>query len=238
MPRNAALEVDEMGPADDRAFNPLDAHEEPPSYPELEGTPMTELELGCCPIQEEAPIMGGHGYWAKARRECKALIRQLRRLAGQEPWDTWLYVKSHVHEGGPFLNLGYRYPQDDPMGQNYAQRLQDVFPERWDDQARRELGLASTPRDKKGHAHFPLGRLVITQSAMIVLDGGSVWLAVGRHSRGEWGDVPAPDHAANERALVDGGRLFSAHQSDGGRVFWIITECDRSVTTVLLPEDY
>ncbi len=64
------------------------------------------------------------------------------------------------------------------------------------------------------------------------------WSAIGRHSHGQWGDLPPEDLAENERGLVGGGRLVSAWNSDEGIRFWAITESDRSVTTVLLPQDY
>ncbi len=58
------------------------------------------------------------------------------------------------------------------------------------------------------------------------------------HIVGDWGDVDEHDRAQNERALQEGTRLLSVYRSTGGVKFWIITEADRSVTTVLLPEDY
>lgn len=87
-------------------------------------------------------------------------------------------------------------------------------------------------------ALFPLGQTVITANALGVLDDRDVLAALDRHSRGDWGDVPPEDARANDEALTDEGRLFSAYNAGDGRRFWIITEADRSVTTVLLPEDY
>jgi hypothetical protein len=65
-----------------------------------------------------------------------------------------------------------------------------------------------------------------------------VLAALGRHVRGDWGDVDDEDWQANERALTEGTRLLSVYRSGGGVKFWVITEWDRSVTTVLLPSDY
>jgi len=62
-------------------------------------------------------------------------------------------------------------------------------------------------------------------------------LLLTRHASGDWGTVDAHDTAANEQALRDGDRLLSAYDIDT-QTFWVITEADRSVTTVLLPEDY
>jgi hypothetical protein len=61
--------------------------------------------------------------------------------------------------------------------------------------------------------------------------------ALRRHACGDWGDLCPEDTLANEEALRDGDRLLSAY-GQGELRFWIITEADRSVTTVLLPEDY
>jgi hypothetical protein len=85
---------------------------------------------------------------------------------------------------------------------------------------------------------FRLGQTVITRAALAVLPQLEVLEALGRHTRGDWGEVPPEDARANDEALTDEGRLFSAYTASDGRRFWIITEADRSVTTVLLPEDY
>jgi hypothetical protein len=62
--------------------------------------------------------------------------------------------------------------------------------------------------------------------------------ALQRHESGDWGDLSDEDATQNDAALCrGGGRLFSAYGT-GDRKFWIITEADRSVTTVLLPGDY
>ncbi len=85
---------------------------------------------------------------------------------------------------------------------------------------------------------FPLGRLCITPGACEKLPDAEVFLALRRHAAGDWGTLCQQDWEENETALVEGYRLFSAYQSEWGDKFWIITESDRSVTTVLLPEEY
>jgi len=60
---------------------------------------------------------------------------------------------------------------------------------------------------------------------------------LARHATGDWGDLCAFDRRQNERALRVGERIFSSYESPAGKV-WIITEADRSITTILLPEDY
>lgn len=59
-----------------------------------------------------------------------------------------------------------------------------------------------------------------------------------RHLAGDWGDLDAEDRAANECALRDEARLLSAYELTTGERLWIITEADRSTTTLLLPSDY
>ncbi|GIW76734.1 MAG: hypothetical protein KatS3mg104_1797 [Phycisphaerae bacterium] len=85
---------------------------------------------------------------------------------------------------------------------------------------------------------FPLGHLVITQNALDVLDETSVAECVARHAAGDWGELCEADRRENERALLCGLRLFSVYCDAAGRKLYVITEHDRSVTTVLLPEDY
>lgn len=87
---------------------------------------------------------------------------------------------------------------------------------------------------------FPLGRLTATPAALEAASANGVNLGalLARHIAGDWGDVSPDDHAANERALAHGSRLLSAYEVlPSGGVIWIITEADRYVTTVLLPED-
>ncbi len=84
---------------------------------------------------------------------------------------------------------------------------------------------------------FPLGQVAITANASLRLATEMVLTALSRHASGDWGDLCPEDTLANESALQQGDRLFSAYGQSADR-FWIITEADRSVTTVLLPEDY
>ncbi len=85
---------------------------------------------------------------------------------------------------------------------------------------------------------FPLGSVVITSTANESLDQQEVQSAIRRHINGDWGDLDAEDVNANESALKRGGRILSSYKATGGIQFWIITEADRSSTTILLPEDY
>ena len=77
----------------------------------------------------------------------------------------------------------------------------------------------------------------MTVNAADRLDAVAVVEALRRHASGDWGDIPPDDASQNEFGLKHGERLFSAY-GKGEKRFWIITERDRSVTTVLMPEDY
>jgi hypothetical protein len=85
---------------------------------------------------------------------------------------------------------------------------------------------------------FPLGQIVITTQAHNTLHPEDVSVALGRHASGYWGELCPEDLEENRQALARGGRLFSAYRDRGSVKFWIITEHDRSVTMILLPEDY
>ena len=62
----------------------------------------------------------------------------------------------------------------------------------------------------------------------------------GRHLKGDWGDLDDDDKRTNDAALKDGFRLMSAYFFNGNEEdkLWIITEWDRSVTTILFPSEY
>lgn len=86
---------------------------------------------------------------------------------------------------------------------------------------------------------FPLGRIVATRAALAHLEhyGIAADVYLKRHVTGDWGVVPAEDARANCLALQHGARILSSYDVAGKRV-WIITEADRSVTTLLFPEEY
>jgi hypothetical protein len=67
--------------------------------------------------------------------------------------------------------------------------------------------------------------------------GGHPFDYLARHATGDWGELCAFDRRQNEIALREGLRVLSSYEVPAGRV-WIITEADRSVTTILLPEEY
>lgn len=83
-----------------------------------------------------------------------------------------------------------------------------------------------------------LGRIVSTPNALQTLTEEDILAGLQRHQAGDWGELTEDDRAANDRALGEGTRIISAYKASDSTRFWIITEGDRSVTTILLPEDY
>ncbi len=84
---------------------------------------------------------------------------------------------------------------------------------------------------------FPLGVILMTANATQHLNPAAIDAALRRHAAGDWGDICPDDARENERSLKHGCRLMSVYGT-GEQRFWIITEADRSLTTVLLPLDY
>ena len=90
----------------------------------------------------------------------------------------------------------------------------------------------------KSTKRFPLGHVVITPGANSDIPADEVQECLLRHAVGDWGDVSQEDWSTNDDALKNEARLMSRYLSQAGIRFWIITEWDRSVTTILLPMDY
>jgi hypothetical protein len=95
---------------------------------------------------------------------------------------------------------------------------------------------------------FDLGQIVATPGVLsaFLLQKPHLISCVRRHAAGDWGNLHTQDKAVNDAAVKDGTRIMSAYQIDpkkpslgyGDNTLWIITEADRSVTTLLLPDEY
>ena len=92
----------------------------------------------------------------------------------------------------------------------------------------------------KLQALFSIGEIVATSGAFQALsrDATLAAMLVARHASGDFGDIDAEDKATNRAAIKHGNRILSAYKLIGGEKLWIITEADRSVTTILLPAEY
>jgi hypothetical protein len=87
---------------------------------------------------------------------------------------------------------------------------------------------------------FRLGQLVATPGALRALkDAGQEPLEfIQRHVSGDWGEVPEEDKQENDFSVTHGFRILSAYRTAKGVKIWILTEADRSATTLLLPDEY
>ena len=90
---------------------------------------------------------------------------------------------------------------------------------------------------------FPMGQLVLTRGVYDLSTSNPsfhsfVQESLNRHANGDWGDLYEEDKRENEIALKEGFRILSAYEREGLPKIWIITEADRSATTVLFPDEY
>lgn len=117
--------------------------------------------------------------------------------------------------------------------------LEDLNPseEGWPEEEEDESTAWKKPEISR-KPRFSLGQVVSTPGASETLTREEMTAALGRHHRGDWGDVCRDDWTRNEEALADEARLFSVYHAKDGTKFWVITEADRSSTCVLLPSEY
>jgi hypothetical protein len=89
-------------------------------------------------------------------------------------------------------------------------------------------------------APLPLGRVVATPGTLKLLTEARAhpFDYLARHATGDWGELCAFDRRQNEMALRNGYRVLSSYWVGGEERIWIITEADRSITTIFLPEEY
>ena len=88
-------------------------------------------------------------------------------------------------------------------------------------------------------AKFPLGQVCFTRGVLDQLaDSDAVLAGLARHASGDWGDVNADDWRENDFSVARRLRILSAYVAENGTRFWVITEADRSATTVMLPDEY
>ena len=92
---------------------------------------------------------------------------------------------------------------------------------------------------------FELGRIIYTKGIERLIikeecdNTQEIAKCIIRHSQCDWGNLDEDDKLLNDMAVVDGGRILSAYEIGENKVkIWIITEADRSYTTILLPEEY
>ena len=103
-----------------------------------------------------------------------------------------------------------------------------------------QVTTASDSNTKPSAVRFTLGRLFMTPGAIAALEdaGQSPQEFISRHARLEQGELSDEDQRENEFSVNKHLRIFSAFITVKGEKLWLITEADRSVTTILLPEEY
>ena len=102
-------------------------------------------------------------------------------------------------------------------------------------------GTAQRPESGEGVVALPLGKVYGTMGALVAFAGAldeDLDSYLARHASGDWGEVDEHDRKANEYAVENGLRVLSAYTQSNGERIWLITEADRSMTTILLPEEY
>ena len=99
---------------------------------------------------------------------------------------------------------------------------------------------AETMKQNPANTLFALGQVVATPGALDLLDRSATNAhdLLRRHQRGDWGCVPPEDAALNDYSVTHEGRVLSSYALSDSERLWIITEWDRSVTTLLLPSEY
>lgn len=87
---------------------------------------------------------------------------------------------------------------------------------------------------------FPLGRTLATPGALETLEtlGIEPSTLLDRHLACDWSDMDKEDQKSNREAVKNGSRVFSSYRLADDVKIWVITESDRSVTTILLPSEY
>ena len=102
------------------------------------------------------------------------------------------------------------------------------------------MSNAKTPDSTPTSILFALGHVVATPGALDLLDrtATNAYDLLQRHQRGDWGSVPIEDAEENRNSIETGCRILSSYFLNATERLWIITEADRSVTTLLLPDEY
>lgn len=94
-------------------------------------------------------------------------------------------------------------------------------------------------KDDMNSRSFPLGKIVATQGALDATTEEERRTILLRHQIGSWEETPREDRMQNMIGLFNGLRIMSVHTAhSSGHTIWVITEADRSVTSLLLPEEY
>lgn len=101
---------------------------------------MDYIEIGSSPCDEDCAQLGSDNYYNKAQKECKAFIKQLRRVFGDEPAGARLRIKSNEHDFGTYYEVVCQYDDsDNNEAFAYAINCENNTPQKWDEEALKEL---------------------------------------------------------------------------------------------------
>lgn len=92
--------------------------------------------------------------------------------------------------------------------------------------------------EQQNQRNFPLGNVLMTRGVANNLNPLVMFQGLERHRQCDWGNVCEADRKSNDLALRGGSRIISKYKDEQGKPFWILTEADRSATTVLYPHEY
>jgi DUF2958 family protein len=165
------------------------------------------------------------------------------KLTCEEVGWTWYIIEMQpMHQDAIFY--GYRVGWDEELTY-FNQSDLELLSAQWGFPIGRDEGfvpcrLSEVQAAERGERKFPLGQLVATPGAAEALARNQQEPTefVRRHWRGDWGELDEHDIKENVFSLANGFRLLSRYLLKDGTVIWIITEADRSASTILLPEEY
>jgi hypothetical protein len=172
-------------------------------------------------LEEIEQAFGEYDLVTMARDGARGIVCQMR-----------IVEESRVH-----LRL-MRHPQSEQIRQALRPLLAAppavTLAMTWDDRSRGWVSTIVRP------PKFPLGQLVMTRGAIEALAeaGQSPMEFVQRHQSGDWGEVTEDDQRENDFSITHGFRILSAYRTTRDVRIWVITEADRSATTILLPDEY
>ena len=100
------------------------------------------LELGPCPCDEDCEQLGANYDPARARMECRVLLDQMIRQLGDPPAGAYFKIRSNPHDFGTYYELAVYFDENEEQAVKYAFKAEREFPQHWDNEARKALGLA------------------------------------------------------------------------------------------------
>lgn len=103
--------------------------------------PYDIMDIGSTPHSVDGAQVGSDNYRDEARKECNALIHQMRRICGPEPDGAYLYISANPHDFGTYYSVAVKYDDRNNEAARYAYRCEAELPEYWDAEAMKELGL-------------------------------------------------------------------------------------------------